>query len=127
MRKYYKAIKKDLTSCFIGGKANVQYKINEYVNAPDWLPKENKFLFVFSDFHNAYVFASTVTMMFHKKANIYECEVQGVSKKLPSFLDTNFLARGEVNVCRFLNFPKGTVAVRKVKLIKEAWNNKRSL
>jgi len=125
MRKYYKAIRKDLTSCFTEGKANIQYKINEYVNAPDWLPKENGFLFVFSDFHNAYVFASIITRVLYEKANIYECEVQGVSKKLPSFLNTNFLACGKVILCHFLNFPKGTVAVRKVKLIRKIWTNKR--
>jgi len=125
MRKYYKIIRKDLTSCFTEDRASVQYKINEYVNAPNWLPRKNRFLFVFQNFHDAYVFAFTVTMMFHKKANIYECEVQEVSKKLPSFLDTNFLARGEVNVCHFLNFPKGTIAVKKVKLIRDVWDNKR--
>jgi len=61
-----------------------------------------------------------MTGVLNEKANIYECEVQGVSKKLPSFLNTNCLALGKVNICQFLNFPKGTVAVRKVKLIREA-------
>jgi len=118
MKTYYKVVKKDLTSCYAGGKAKSQYKLNEYVKAPGWLPVEHQVLFVFHNLNSAYSFMCRLSSILDV-LDVYECEVQEVFEWLPPYLNTNVLAIGNICFSSFDSFPLGTIAVKKVKLIKK--------
>jgi len=120
MTKYYKVVQRSLVSCVAGGNAEVQYKINEYVEAPNWLSRGHRALFVFATFRDAFDFANRMAVF----TSIYECKIQYAFKHLPYFLDTDLLARHIVYPSH-VNFPLGTVAVRKVKLIKKIKEDKK--
>ena len=118
MKTYYKVVKKDLTSCFITGVSQVQYKFNEYVKSPKWLPMGHQVLFVFYNLDSAYSFMCRLSGALNV-LDIYECEVQGILECLPYFLNTDALAIGSFCCSTMGSFPIGTVAVKKVKLIKK--------
>jgi len=108
-----------LFSCFAKGLARTQYKVGEYVSAPDWLPKCSSFLFVFNCLDAAHSFRKQAT-----NTSIFRCEAKGVKRDLPCFLNVNLLAEGKVYSSYKTwatkgRFPLGTVAVREVKLIEE--------
>ena len=118
MIKYYKIVSKNLTSYVSTNKAEVQYKIDEYVHAPNWLPKEHQVLFVFSSLHHACTFISN-SPTFSKGSKIYECEVKRAHKHLPPFLSRMSLSYGRISFSHESFFPQGTIAVKEVKLVKE--------
>jgi len=115
MKTYYKVVKTDLTSRYAEGKAEVQYKVGEYVCAPSWLPEEHKVLFVFKSLRSAKNFVQL--MLISSGVKIYECKVKKI-ERLPRYLETSYLADGEIV---FLSnwFPSGTEAVREVKLMRK--------
>ena len=118
MKTYYKVVRKDLTSCFITGVSQVQYKFNEYIRSPKWLPTEHQVLFVFCNLDSARSFMRRLSGVLNV-FDVYECEVQGIIECLPCFLNTDALAIGSFCCSTAGSFPIGTVAVKKVKLIKK--------
>ena len=114
METFYKVVKVDLTSCFVTGKAAVQYKVGEYVKPPEWLPPNHQVLFVFLHLKEAHDFITRVGGNLHT----YECQVTN-TLALPHYLDCESLSLGSIHCSVFEDFPTGTVAVQQVRLIKE--------
>ena len=126
MKTYYKIVRTNLMSCYVKGKASVQYKVGEYVKAPDWLPKKNQVLFVFDSYYaaNNFIVKMGRRLSWNKNTlEVYTCKVRKKLRRLPSYLSTSDLSRGKlVPSLIFLadcprKFPLGTTAVREVKLI----------
>lgn len=124
VRKYYKVVSKEsngsLRSVFTVGKARVEYKIGEWVQAPRWLARKGYHLFVYDSPHvalyNAIGFYESGAFMF---GVVYMCDVQHVYSQLPNFLNDESLWNGKVEPLPYEGFPGGTVMVQRVKLLEE--------
>jgi hypothetical protein len=116
-RKYYKVVLDmgdDLLSCWVDGKAQVEYKINKWVSAPNWLTDKGYHLCVFKSLKVAKIYLLVVI----PRCCIFECEVKGIKTKLPIMLGVDNLMNGEFYpICN--KWPQGTVMAKQVKLIRE--------
>ena len=117
MKTYYKVVTKNLTSCYVYGKALVLYRVDKFVKAPDWLPDGHQYLFVFRTQKEAMLFAYAMTRK-TRQFQVFSRLGKRERKRLPDFLGAAGLAGGELPLpVFFATFPPGTVAVREVKLL----------
>ncbi len=112
---YYKITNKELGSYMAKNKAYIQYKIREFVTAPDWLAKQGYYLLVFDSLEHA----KNECCSFNDK--IWKCEVRDIQKNLPCChyiyeVSKGFLPKNKTNI---ITWPKGTIMAKEVKLIKE--------
>lgn len=73
---YYKVVSKDLRSCVITGKYNVEYKVGEFV----YPEKMGSYLFIFDTIEAALSFATTQCEGGHL-LYVYRCEAEGIEIK----------------------------------------------
>jgi hypothetical protein len=119
MKKYYKVTidfdgRQDSCSAY-GGKANVRYQINSWSEAPAWLSEKGYGLFVFDSLKKAQKFSKYLSLTGLK---IWECEIEGKFPSLPVPLSRSYLECGYLLPVAGSKFPKGTVMVKKIKLLK---------
>ncbi len=117
MRKYYKVVNKErsgaLISIYVDGKAKVEYKIGEFVEAPDWLAKEGYHLLVFDNLKDALTFYEEDVSL-----QLFECECKD-EVELKEYLSTSFLEIGCLRSLTIIfGWPEGTRMFKRVKLIK---------
>jgi len=114
MKKYYKVVYEiidgNLMSCVAGGKAQVEYKINEWAKAPKWLADKGYHLCVFK----------TKKDMFESGfiGRYFIVEIKNKIKKLPKFCNAADIHHGII-IENDRDWPEGTVMAKQVKLIRE--------
>ena len=117
-KRYYKItteIAGEQVSYFVyGAPAEVKYPIGEWAKAPKWLAKRGYGLFVFDGLKNAREFSKLCA-----SPRLWKCEVDGIFDRLPLSISSLGLNSGRVIKLRAKNYPKGTVMVKKVKLIRQ--------
>lgn len=121
---YYKVLSYkngNLYSCIAGGNAQIQYKKDEFVQAPEWLQKINYHLLVFDSKLTAIDFMRNNP---GGKTVLYTCEIKNIIKNLPLCFSFPGLLNKLTNFTTFnypnlINWPNGTIMVKEVKLIKE--------
>ncbi len=120
-KRYYK-----ITTEIAGGqvsfivfnsKAEVQYQIGEWVEAPEWLAKRGYGLFVFDGLKNAREFAREFADL--SRTKMWRCKIEGKYKKLPPNLSVDGINRGIIVPAEAKDFPKGAVMAKRVKLIRQ--------
>jgi len=118
MKNYYKVTteinNRQLSYATFHGEAEVKYQKNLWVEAPIWLAEKGYHLFVFNNMENAKKFVGDPS----SSTCIWECEVKGKFKHLPIRLSRPYLDYGELLALPYDKFPKGTIMVKKVKLLK---------
>lgn len=125
MTKYYKVVNSDLTSATvfkadpIDKRTPVQYKINEWVNAPN-----NTRLFVFDNLDEAKKFA------WERVARLFECQIKGRIKHqgVDRFAHTSLFweefnlqlkKKKKINISKYPTASTPAVLAKSVKLTKE--------
>jgi len=93
------------------GDARVQYKMGQWVSAPECLASHGYHLFVFDNLEKAEDFRRIGESL------IFKCLVKGVAPELPKFLQVFGLANGRLDEDKNGMFPSGTKMVKSVKLI----------
>jgi len=113
-KRYYKItteIAGEQVSYFVyGTPAEVKYPVGEWAEAPKWLAKKKYGLFVFDGLKNAREFSKLCA-----SPCLWRCEVDGIFDRLPLSLSMHGLNAGKV----IKLYPKGTVMVKRVKLIRQ--------
>jgi len=106
-------------SCFVGRLAEIVYSEKKYVKAPKWLDKMGYYPTAFDNLKAALKFEQLVPVFFgfDKRSEIWEADGLGIKRKLPPYLDDNKLSFGEIEKDDN-GWTKGTVMVRKIKLIR---------
>ncbi len=126
MQTYYKVLRKNadglLTSIVAGGKAQVIYEPDKWIEPPEWLKEQRYGLLVFRTLEEAKDFAFDFAGVV-----IYEVKVQSPWLLQP-MLDLDFLQKGTIKEYLFdtpalsvFTWPKGTLMVDWLKLEKEVW------
>lgn len=117
-KRYYKItteIAGEQVSYFVyGTPAEVKYPVGEWAEAPKWLAKKKYGLFVFDGLKNAREFSKLCA-----SPCLWRCEVDGIFDRLPLSVSMHGLNAGKVIKLRAKNYPKGTVMVKRVKLIRQ--------
>ena len=125
MTKYYKVVKKDMSSATVlksdpfDKRTPVQYKINEWVNAPN-----NTRLFVFDYLDEAKIFA------YQNAARLFECQIKGrirhkgVEKLAHTSLfweefNLQLKRKKKINISKYPPSSTPAVLAKSVKLTKE--------
>lgn len=128
---YYKAVRKiddKLYSFSAYGKAKVEYKVNEYVQAPEWLRKKDYHLLVFDNLKDCINFLKPMEHV----DKIYTCKIKGKIEKLPAILNFYYLSHssmvrarifyteeGKIRTDILCTWPIGTIMAKKVMLLEE--------
>jgi hypothetical protein len=112
MKKYYKVVKEGLKSLVVDGKAKVQYKIGEWVSAPEWAQKEGYHLLVFDSLEIAKLWKGNIQVF------IFEVEIKNKIKKMPLSCSYCHVCCGELIPSGVVIWPPGTVMAKKVKLVR---------
>ena len=119
METVYKLVKRvddKLVSIKATGKAQVEYKIGEWVEAPEWLNKQEYQLCVFKDKKNA----QRVMRIWEKDSILFECEAENVHYTTEPYLSIYYLDRGEIQTYGGSQWPTlAQIMAQRVKLIKE--------
>jgi hypothetical protein len=122
-RTVYKAVRRKIhngrvqyTSVLAIGKAEVCYKVGEYVEAPDWLARRGYHLFVFDsldDAINAFPYTQSVF-------ELWEAEAQGVRepRDIPGMCFSK-LAEGVFKPSGMSLGGKGVLLAKRVKLVRK--------
>ena len=121
--KAYKIVKKlsdgRLVSFSTTGKAQVEYKPQLYVQAPDFLRERGYHLCCFRELKQAMDWAR-----FCRNVEVWECEIEPVWQLPPCGI---IFEDGEISVIHEWEWPSGTVMARKVKLVKKLMEVKEPL
>ena len=116
--KVVKRIDRKLVSVVADGKAMVEYKPGEWVEAPEWLRRLGYNLLAFDDLEAAKEFS----LVFSGNLEIWEAEAESVVYVPKAPLDLLSLALGKIEPNRhFLEWPEHTVMCRKLKLIRRVF------
>jgi hypothetical protein len=112
---YYKITNYELGSWITENKAYVQYKVWEFVTAPDWLASQGYHLLVFDNIKDA------KHNFCHLNDILWKCEVKDIQEGLPAChyvheINNGFLSKSNTKT---IMWPAGTIMVKAVKLIKE--------
>lgn len=75
---YYKVVNRDLTSAIVSGDMMVQYAINEWVRAPEWLEALGFGPVVFDEITPALDYMRAQNLSGNLR--VFECLVNGVRK-----------------------------------------------
>ena len=112
----YKVVTIDLKSCMAKGKAQVQYILNEWVEAPEWLA-DKKFTLLY--FKNIFCAKALLQWSYTGRCQLYKCQMK-YAKKVHSGcrygqvgLRTGLLER------TMQGWPEGTRMARQIKLLDE--------
>ena len=107
-----------LYSCIVRNKAQVEYKSNQWVQAPRWLAQQGYYLIFFDSFEAARNFISTEPLL----EEIWKCEIKEEIKNLPPRCDASNLGSG-IKIESIANgrWPWGTKMAKKIKLIKKVY------
>lgn len=120
-KRYYKITTEiaggQVSFIIFNSKAEVQYQIGEWAEAPDWLAKKGYGLFVFDSLKNAMDFLGKLGDP--SRSKMWRCEIEGRYEKLPPNLTLDGINRGVLVPAEFKDFPKGTVMAKRVKLIRQ--------
>jgi hypothetical protein len=112
---YYKAVKEmdgKIVSCVAGNKAEVEYKIGEFVSAPKWLADKDYHLFVFDNLKDAKEFCKC-------QGIIYKAECEDEIKRKPKFGYHGAIEDGNLDLDCDYDYPDGTKMFKQVKLLKK--------
>ena len=107
-----------LVSAIADGRAMVEYKPGEWVEAPEWLRRLGYNLLAFDDLEAAKEFADKCWGSFE----IWEAEAESVVYVPKAPLDLVSLACGEIEPDRhLLEWPEHTVMCRRLRLIRRVF------
>lgn len=116
--KVYKVVRRrengELVSVWAYGKAEVKYKPGKWVQAPRWLRRLGYHLLVFNEFKTAKSWCNG------PGTEIWEAEADKFMP-IPIMLDVIALSRKQVIEVN-KTFPRGTVMVRKLKLLRKVYD-----
>jgi len=112
---YYKVVAKAqygkvYSSIDAYGESRVDYTINEWASAPEWLLKSDHHLMCFNVLYEAKLFA------LNNGGYLFKCEIEE-RVQLPEFCNYDRLAEGTISQEPFGYYPEGTIAVKRLKLI----------
>ncbi len=105
-------------------KAAVKYKVGEWTEAPQWLAEAGYHLLIFNNLKNAKKFLREFMFTTPCYPHIWRCEVKGRFLVLPFQLSGDSLEHEFIELLWGSKFPKGSVMVKKVKLIELVWGSK---
>ena len=97
----------DISSMKATGKAEVKYRIGEFVEAPEWLAEQGYHLLVFDNIYDAR----------NMLCDIFKAEAEE-EMPLPPRLFSNELENGLIEACT-LPWPRGTKMYKRVKLLEQ--------
>ena len=120
--KVYKVVRRErkgLVSVFAGGKANVRYKPQEWVKAPEWLRERGYDILAFMRISDAKRWVRGIRKVFGDKLEIWEAEADTL-RTPPKILDFTLLGQGIMSDWNSY-WPSGTVMCRKIKLLRRVW------
>lgn len=118
MKTYYKVVRNRngaLESVFADDEALISYVPNKWISAPKWLRDQGKGPFVFDTLENARSWMGIVFIISYS-LSIWECQVRKIST--PAYCTLWRLNQGCIEVNKWEEFPKGTLQVDQVKLIR---------
>ena len=119
METVYKLVKRvddKLVSIKATGEAQVEYKVGEWSQAPEWLKKEGYDLCIFKE----QATAEKVQQVWEKDSILFECEAENVHYTDQPYLSIHHLDRGEISDYGGASWPTlAQVMAEKVRLIKE--------
>ena len=116
--KVYKIVKPivgKLISARTKGEAQVEYRINEWSEAPVWLANEKLFLCVFKDKE----YATMIRNKYEKDCLLFKCDGEEVHEPEGQFCSTLGLTNKTIKVLEKEKFPKRTLFAKRVKLLQE--------
>jgi len=117
---YYKVVaktpySKNYFSMVAYGESRVDYSIDSWVSAPKWLYDSGHHLMCFNIIHEAKMFAIS------NGGYLFKCEIEE-RVNLPHFCSSEKLCEGIIERVPLINYQKGTIAVKRLKLIGEEIN-----
>jgi len=115
--KVVEVVRGNPLSAFTNGAAVVNYSEEKYAAAPAWLAKRGYFLTAFVRLKDAENFFKDMLVFSDERFELWEADGIDVKEGLPPRLDTSFLA-DKMFMPSDEKWPKGTVMVRKIKLIR---------
>lgn len=110
---YYKVVLEktdDYESLIVSGEAEVKYKVNEFVIAPQWLLSRGYGLTVFKTLSQAVKWGAG-----YAEAVIFKVKVKKIMK-LPKFCNPSVISNGIFQISHGATWPEGTVMVEEVML-----------
>jgi len=119
METVYKLVKRvddKLVSIRATGKAEVEYKIGEWSQAPEWLRKEGYDLCIFTD----KAIAQDVQQKWEKDNVLFECEADGIHQAYNPYLSIAYLSDGKMEDWDCGTWPSlARLMAEKIRLIRE--------
>lgn len=134
VNKCYKVVMDTLKGYYVSSvvcnKAQVIYRVGEWAEAPEWLKQYGYHLTAFNEYYFAHAFhdrAISVNTEYNNKVfMVFEAEAKGVLTELPpraniaELDDYNRLAVPYHTHCEdYEKWPRGTIMVKQIKLVKE--------
>ncbi len=120
-KRYYKITTEiageQVSFVVFNSKAEAHYQVGKWIEAPVWLAKEGYGLFVFDGLKNVREYARKEG--WHSWVRAWRCEIDGRYRKLPANLSMVGLKYGVLIPVEVSDYPKGTVMVRRVKLVRQ--------